>query len=257
MLKQNCLIELGDNYLIKHDFYHRFLNPSLRNDVYNINLLKESQFCLSNKKVYIVIEGEKINIRKMTLPKLKSNELYKLIIEELSNSYNNVDKIFFNYIVIRDNGNNLDLAVFYSNEGKIKKIERHILKNTRIEAVYLIQFCFLNYFNRVIIHKDFIFVFIYKAKLYCLLCINKKLLYNNVIQWNEEKIISEVIFEFIESCRINNGVVARNIYISNLGKDVFNDNGLEEHIINNLGFVSEETLIKCIRNNKCKRNNRR
>lgn len=257
MLKQNCLIELGDNYLIKHDFYPRFLNSSLRNDEYVLNLLKESQFCLSSRKVYIVIEGEKIKISEITLPKLRSNDLYKLIIDELSNSYNNTDKIFFNYSILRDNGNNLDLAIFSSNEGKIKKIEKYILKKSSIEAVYLIQFCFLGYFNETITHRNFIFVFIYKDKLYLLLCLNKKLIYNDVIEWNDEKKLSEAIFEFMESCRINNGIVTKNIYTANIDLEVNCDEYEEGCHISDLGLVCEKELIKYIRTSKCKRINRR
>ncbi|MFL0246709.1 hypothetical protein [Candidatus Clostridium stratigraminis] len=257
MLKQNCLIELGENYLIKHDFYPRLLNSSLRNDEYVLNLLKESQFCLSSKKVYIVIEGEKINIREITLPKLRSCELYKLIIDELSNSYNNSDKIFFNYSILKDNGINLDLAIFSSNEGRFKKIEKYILKNSTIEAVYLIQFCFLGYFNEAITHRNFFFVFIYKDKLYLLLCLNKKLIYNDVVQWNDENKLNKTIFEFMEGCRINNGIVTKNIYTANIGTEINCNEYVEGCYISNLGLVYEDELIKYIRKSKCKRPNRR
>lgn len=251
MFKKNCVIELGDNYLIKHDFYPRLLNKAFRKYEYNINLLKESQFYVSNRKAYIVLEGEQINIKKMTLPKVKNKDLYKLIIEDLASYYNYIDKIYFNFSIIKDNGNSLDIIVFYSNEGKIKKIEKYILCNSHIEGIYLIQFCFLQYFSAAIKKNDFVFVFMYKSKLYFLYCINKKMLYNSIVACDEDITkINEFIFGFIESCRINHGAEIQNIYIANIAKKKCMDSSLELYYVEHLGYVDEKNLIKCIKNSR-------
>lgn len=251
MFKKNCVIEVGDNYLIRHDLSLRLFNRAFRKFEYNINLLKESQFYVSNRKAYIVLEGEKINIKKMTFPKVKNKELYKLIVEELANYYNHVDKIFFNFSIIKDNGKSLDVIVFVSNEGKIKKLEKYILGNSHIEGVYLIQFCFMRYFSASIMHNDFVFAFMYKSRLYFLYCINKKMLINNMVTCGEEiTIIGEFIFEFIESCRINNGIEIQNIYVANIDEKVCDDTRLKGYSIKYLGNIDEKALIKCIKNSR-------
>lgn len=251
MFKKNCFIEVGDNYLIRHEHNPRILSRAYRKNEYNINLLKEAQFSLKSRKAYVVLEGEKINIKMMTFPKVKNKELYKLIIEELTNYYNSVDKIYFNFTVIKDNGKSLDIIVFYSNEGKIKKLEKYILGNSHIRGVYLIQFCFLQNFRATIMHEDFIFAFMYKAKLYFLFCINKKIVYNNMVTYTEEVAkISNSIFEFMESCRINNGCEIKNIYIANIDERVCTDITLKGYYVENLGSMDEKSLIKCIKKSR-------
>lgn len=251
MFKKNCVIEVGDNYLIKHDFCIPLLNRVYKKYEYNINLLKDAQFYVSNRKAYIVLEGEKINIKKMTFPKMKNKDLYKLIVEELASYYSNTDKIFFNFSIIKESGNSVEVIVFYSNEGKIKKLEKYILGNSHIKGVYLIQFCFLRYFSAAIMQNDFAFAFMYKSKLYFLYCINKKMLYNHMVTCGEDITkINELLFEFIESCRINNGTEIRNVYIANINEKICADVSFEGYSVKNLGDVNEKTLIRSIKNNR-------
>lgn len=252
MLHKPCILEIVDNYLIKHDLYSSFMKSRYRSSEYKLNLLREAQFCLCSKKVLVVLEGEKINIKNMTLPRLKKPQISRLIAEELAFSASDLEKVYFSYTIIKEGKTSIQLFVYYSKEGKPKILSNYMTGKSFIKKVHMIQFWFLKYFKASFKHKDFIFVFIYRSVLYLICCIDGKVSYNEAENYGCEEVnLVEMVMDFCEGCRINNGLSIKNIYLANIDSESIKYLDTEGYLVFDLGYVEEKQMIKSIRS--CRR----
>ncbi|WP_026881306.1 hypothetical protein [Clostridium akagii] len=159
---------------------------------------------MQNKKLtkkILIMCGQEIYIKKINVPNLNGNALEKVIKDELKFYYRVTEEIVFSYHVLRKNKNNLELLVFYINSERLEKLDIKTLYN--VKAVYMVQFLYIEYVNRIIDNGNYILAFNHDNYFYLIYCEDKILKADDVqIYFKESEIqFQKHIFNF---CRINN-----------------------------------------------------
>lgn len=180
MFISSNILEVSDEEIVMINYKSNPFNKK----IYKIeekNCSGDSSISLSNYNGTVVIEGEEVYIKKLTLPNVKEAILEKMISDELKVYYRMEEDICFSYSILSRNKYNMQIALFYINSQKLKKI---YLKNVRkIKAVYMLQFCLIGYIKKKI--KDiskYMLAFMYNNNLYILFCESDVLTANCVIK---------------------------------------------------------------------------
>lgn len=152
------------------------------------------------KKIFIMC-GEEIYIKKLTVPNLDGNTLEKTIKDEMKFYYRVSEEIVFSYHILKENKNNLDLLIFYIQSERLEKLNIKTLYN--IKAIYMVQFLYIEYINKIIGYKNYLLAFIHDKHFYLIYCENK-MLKANAVQYDFRG--DEIQFEkhIIDFCKINN-----------------------------------------------------
>lgn len=222
----------------------------------NLDFLQNSQMVINNRNLYILVEGEKILIKNITIPKGSKKYIDDTIRNELKYNFIDVDNIIYSYSLIKEYDNKCDFLVFCINCEKLSLLENYIGNGTVLKRVELIQFCFINYFNRKIMNKNYYLVFSMNNYYYYLLCCNQHIVSNSILSnydcviqdWNNIDLLNSVN-EFIEENEEYNYNDCC-IYFSNIkvDEDSFKKN-LNIPFIN-LGEVSSEEILNFLKNHK-------
>jgi hypothetical protein len=247
MLGKNAIIEIGDNYVCKYDFYMKNLKLDYKRKNYDLDVVKKFCVDLKTKKVCIILEGEELQIKLLKLPRTKKEILDDIIKNELHYHFNNLDGVIFNYTILKEYENNIEVIVFCINEKKVSFIQNCLHIRTRINAVYLLQFCILNHYKIKITEKNYIFVFKYKDNLYLLYCIDNKILHNTLYKsmFYKDKFTS-ILNSFIERCKILYDVNINKIYSANISENIELWDMIEKISYEDLGPIDEEQFVYSI-----------
>lgn len=247
MFRKNAVIEINDNYLVTHQVTRKNLHLIYKSDNYRLDILRDIYIDLKHKRVSILLEGEEINIKLMTLPKVKKEALYDLIKNELFYYFKDLDSIVFNYTILREHKSKFDLLVFCINERKINFMKRCLNPSIKIQGVYLIQFSILNYFKFKIKVKDYGFVFAFRENLYFLYCIENKVLHNNVYKIVADPTeLRNLLYNFMQNSKILYDKEVTKVYFSNCDSiEPLNDT-VDKIAYENLGNVDETGLLNSV-----------
>jgi hypothetical protein len=247
MFRKNAVIEINDNYLIKHEVTRKNLHLTYKSDDYRLDILRDIFIDLKRKRVAIILEGEEINIKMMTLPKINKVSLYDLIKSELFYYFKDIDNLVFNYIIIKVHKSKIDLLVFCINQRKINFMKKCLNTNIKIQGVYLIQFSFLNYFKLKIKEKNYGFVFVYRENLYFLYCIENKLVHNNVCKMATDSTeLKNLLFNFMQNSKIIYDKEATKVYFANCGSIQPLNDASDKVTYENLGNIEGTDLINSV-----------
>jgi hypothetical protein len=247
LFRKNAVIEINDNYLITHQVTRKNFHLIYKSDNYRLDILRDIYIDLKHKRVSILLEGEEINIKLMTLPKVKKEALYDLIKNELFYYFKDLDSIVFNYNILREHKSKFEILVFCINERKINFIEKRLNSSIKVQGVYLIQFSFLNYFKLKIKEKNYGFVFVYRENLYFLYCIENKVLHSNVYKIVADSIEPKnLLYNFMQNCKILYDKEVTKVYFANCDSiQLFNDI-FDKTTYENLGDIEETGLINSV-----------
>lgn len=153
---------------------------SIEGKITDIDFIKKA---IKNKLI-LVLEDEEVYIKYLTLPKVEEDTLERMIIEEFKYYYKLKEDICFSYSILNKNEYNMEIVLFYINSKKLNNLNMKGMK--KVKAVYLLQFCVMEYLKRFSnIDENYILCFNYKKNIYFLLC-NKGMLKANYT----EKILS-------------------------------------------------------------------
>lgn len=196
-----------------------------------------------HKKVFI-ISGEEIYIKYLNLPRVKNDILEKLVKDELESYYRGREDIIFSYIVLNKNQKNLDLIVFYINSRKLRNIEIANIYN--IKGIYLIQFIYLRYVNKIVSFSNYILAFMYEKNLYLIYCKNG-VLRSNLFQKefkNTELELKKSIYNFFSINNIDEKLIEK---IITTGFS-FKISGVIQNEIStmDIGLIEKSNLYKAI-----------
>ncbi len=87
---------------------------------------------MEKRKLYLILEGERVYAKFITLPRINSrNKINELIRNELIYEFNNIDNILYSYDILRKNKTSMEGIIFCINIGNNK-----ILKNAWRSAKY-------------------------------------------------------------------------------------------------------------------------
>lgn len=241
----NIILEVS-----KDDVKNVHINNSIlkknKDLVYTVVDIENLNVNIKNKKIYILIKDEEVYIKSMTIPKVDKYKIDLIIKNKLIFLYGDKGKdILYTYVIQYERKKELKVLIFCINSQKISYLEEFI-NNNNIKKISLIQFCFLNYFEKYIDDKNYAFVFKYNNKIYFLGVINKKLVTNKIIDFTDIKydFISELENIVTKVNNYENGI--EGIYTVNIN----NDNIIKELKLNfdykyiNFGEVKNKDIIR-------------
>lgn len=126
MFKRNAVLEIGEEYKL-------YESKSLTNynlDALNYRIDKEKlKIDLKKKRLYLLIEGEELFIRMMTIPKVSKDKIYSMIKSELEYYFKSIKEIVFTYTITGINNKNIELLVFCINADKLSLLKNFVAES--------------------------------------------------------------------------------------------------------------------------------
>ncbi|MBL4937922.1 hypothetical protein JK636_19620 [Clostridium sp. YIM B02515] len=246
-MSKKAIIEMGDYSLLSH----QFIGNKILSNNYNLSSSKEFLVDIRNRKLKIILEGELVNIKLISLPAVSSKNLLTLIKDELLYYYNISDNVVFNYVILNKHKTSIDTAVFIVDSRKISYINEGASNNVKIQGVYLIQLCFLNYFKKRFKDKNYIFTFIYHHSLYLLYCIDNIIRHNYIYKdFQTIDSLETILLSFIESSNICDEVEIKVIYLANFSTRETIPNNIENYACVDLGNIDYKNFLNFIKENR-------
>lgn len=218
VIKKTGILEISDQYLLYKSLFAKGLIGKINNkkiDKLEIKAkyLEDIKVDLKNKSLFLIIHGEEVYVKYMTLPKVKKEKLYLLIKNELNYRFKKIDNIMFTYEVFKDNGTNLELIVFCLNWNKSDLVKQCVKNGGEIKGIYPVQFHILNNYRRKIKEKSYIFIFLMESNLYFLGCRDDKIIGNSLCkEYNREKFMDELEKFKIKCCNAKKFIDFPNIF---------------------------------------------
>lgn len=238
---------MGDYSLLSH----QFIGNKILSSNYNLSPSKEFLVDIKNRKLKIVLEGELVNIKLISLPAVSSKNLRTLIKDELLYYYNISDNVAFNYVILNKHKTSIDTVVFIVDSSKICYINEGTSSNVKIQGVYLIQLCFLNYFKKHFKDKNYIFSFIYHHNLYLLYCIDNVIRHNYIYKdFQTIDSLETILLSFIESSNICDEAEINVIYFANFSTKESIPNNIEKYSCVDLGNIDDKNFLNFIKENR-------
>jgi hypothetical protein len=224
-LRTNMFLEVSNEEISTIEFSKNIILNKLSNitvgDKYlrDSSNIKEFQIHIKNKNLYILVEGETVFIKLITLPVVKKYLINDMIKNELRFYYKDIDHIAFTYKLIKRTKINIEVLVFCLKGSKLDILENNIHNNINLKKVTLIQFCFKNYYSNKIHEKNYILIFYYNFNLYFLICYDDEIVANNIVSSKELVLLkfSEEMVGFLEKYN-EYANQCKNIYYSNINE---------------------------------------
>ena len=181
--------------------------------------IKDFKVDIKNKNLYVLVEGETVYIKIITLPLVKKYQINEMIKNELRYHYKEIDHIAFTYKLIKEDKFNMEILVFCLKGNNLDILQSCIDNNINLKGVNLIQFCFKSYYSNKIHEKNYILAFYYNFNLYLLICNNNEIMVNNIINVKETLPFkfSNVMNEFLEKYN-ESAKLCKKIYYVNIGQ---------------------------------------
>ena len=202
MLLNSTLILLEKDNIICNEIRKGIFIKKLKiKKSYEIKNNNFKQLKIKSKNVSFIILGEKIFIKRMSLPKINKNIKKELIINELGSYCSNDNHLLFSYERENVHEKNEDVIVYSLNYAGVSSINSAMDVNKKIKGVFLIQFIYLNFYSKKIKEHDYILSFVFNSKLYILIVNNNKLVYNAVEDFYEIQNLSDLLYVNIKKCQ--------------------------------------------------------
>lgn len=159
MFNKNVLFIKNDNSL--------YIYKNNKNNFSSIKIDKPESIKLHfwNKKFYIVLEGEEVYIKFISIPKVELKNIHDVVKTELMYNFNNIDDIMFTYKIYREYENKLEVLVYCINSSKYEIIRR-CSEIWDVKGINVIQFCLFNYIKSLVDVKNYIYIYLLNGNLY-------------------------------------------------------------------------------------------
>ena len=138
----------------------------------------------NRKKVNLILCGEELHTKIIELPKVSYSKLGTLIMDELIYYSTDVNKIIYNYHILKKNKETLSILINCINSEDIDEFKSIILENKCIlNKVTLIQHGMARYCRKLYKTQDFyITIFMYNSDLYMISCYTTYIVGNSIIR---------------------------------------------------------------------------
>jgi hypothetical protein len=251
--KTNMFLEVCSQRITGREFTKNIIANKLGSiseelDYYkNFGSMKNFKIDIKNKNLYVLVEGETVYIKLLTLPTVKKYLINDLIKNELRYYYKNIDHIAFTYKIIKKDKINMEILVFCLKGNKLDILQNSIDNKVNLKKVNLIQFSFKNYYSKQIHEKNYILIFYYNCNLYFLICYNDEIVANTIIYTDDFKLscFSSQMNEFLEKYNAF-AKASKKIYYANVeGFNIpqFNYLGLPYEV---LGSLKKDDFLEYI-----------
>ncbi|MGO5108673.1 hypothetical protein [Clostridium sporogenes] len=143
---------------------------------------------MEKRKLYLILEGERVYAKFITLPRINNkNKINEIIKNELIYEFNDIDNILYSYDILKKNRTNMESIIFCINIGNNKILKKCMGQCKNIAGIYSIQFSVLNLYKEYIKEKNYIFLFKHKKYTYIILYSENNLIYSNFIYEGEKE----------------------------------------------------------------------
>ncbi|EPY2275429.1 hypothetical protein ACXAT3_000107 [Clostridium sporogenes] len=143
---------------------------------------------MEKRKLYLILEGERVYAKFITLPRINNkNKINEIIKNELIYEFNDIDNILYSYDILKKNKTNMESIIFCINIGNNKILKKCMGQCKNIAGIYSIQFSVLNLYREYIKEKNYIFLFKHKKYTYIILYSENNLIYSNFIYEGEKE----------------------------------------------------------------------
>lgn len=196
------------------------------------------------KNVIIIMENEEIYIKYITVPRVRRDEVERIVRDELRFYYRTDTDITFSYSILKKSKTSMELVVFYINSNSLNTIA---LKNIKsIKSIYLIQFCYTKYVKSISKLNNYVIAFIYKQNLYFVFCEAGLIKYNYIFRnFNESAIEFETCLNYFMNLNKDIEDNLNMIYISGFREETIC--GLRiSYCFENLGNIEQSELFKAV-----------
>lgn len=225
------------------------VNKIAKENIYykDSNNIKDFQIDIKNKNLYVLVEGETVYIKMVTLPLVKKYLINDMIKNELRYYYKDIEHIAFTYKLIKEDKFNMEILVFCLRGNNLDILENSIDNNINLKKVNLIQFCFKNYYSNKINEENYILVFYYNCNLYFIICRNDEIVANSILSAKDLLLssFSCLMNEFLEQYNLY-AKLCKKIYYANVNElniDEFKYLALTHQILDDL---KRDELLKYI-----------
>ncbi|MGH4050444.1 MAG: hypothetical protein ACREVX_03685 [Clostridium sp.] len=251
--RKNMFLEVSTQNISGTEFFksivlNRVVNMTSKNVYYKeAQNIQDFRIDIKNKNLYVLVEGEAVYIKMVTLPVVKKYLINDMVKNELKYYYKDIKNIAFTYKLIKQDKSNMEILVFCLKGNNLDILENSITNNVNLKKVNLIQFCFKNYYASKISVKNYIFVFYYNHNLYFLICCNNEIRANNIIKVRELPLIkfSRVMNEFLELYN-DYAKLCEEIYYANISELDLDEFGYLKLTYQIFEDLKREELIKYI-----------
>ncbi|MBZ9688018.1 hypothetical protein G9F72_016930 [Clostridium estertheticum] len=195
--RRNMFLEVSAEKISAIEFSKRVILNRVNNitcgNTYQMDTpnIKDFVINIRNKNLYVLIEGETIYIKMVTLPLVKKHQINDLIKNELRYYYKDIDHISFTYKLIKKDKFNMEIMVFCLSGNNLNILESCIDNNINLKKVNTIQFCVKSYYCNEINEENYILGFYYNCILYLLICHNNEIVANTII-----RVVDLLLFKF-------------------------------------------------------------
>ncbi|EDU36920.1 hypothetical protein CLOSPO_03089 [Clostridium sporogenes ATCC 15579] len=143
---------------------------------------------MERRKLYLILEGERVYAKFITLPRINNkNKINEIIKNELIYEFSDIDNILYSYDILKKNKTNMESIIFCINIGNNKILKKCMAQCENIAGIYSIQFSVLNLYREYIKEKNYIFLFKHKKYTYIILYLENNLIYSNFIYEGEKE----------------------------------------------------------------------
>lgn len=203
---------------------------------------------IKNKKIYIIVEKEEINIKYMDFPKVKREKLECMLQNELYFLYRSKAKeIYYDYKIHKEDKNDINISVACVICKGLNTVISSINQSSKVKKITLIQICFINYFKNYIKVSNYIVIFKCDKTVYFVAMSKEKIIANKVVKECSENYDSlKKAYDFIKNKVISLEIKVEKIYGANFENSEFEEEIIKKYgaVYTNLGYASYHDIIK-------------
>lgn len=256
MYSRNLLVEMGYNHILVfkesngEEMNEKKLDMNEISETNNLLsiLKKRYNIRLKHKNLYIIIEGEEVCIKHLTIPKVKDYEVDKVIYNEMRYYMKDLNDILYAYSIYKENEKNMEVLIFCLNSSKLEILKSLVQQGCRLKVVNTVQICFINYFKNYIIQDIYILIFEFRQNVYFTACDNGKMIGNCLIEISEVENNFISYFKLFVDSIIENKKreCCKNIYFANFPYKSIIKSMTEKYNCVDIGSVPYEKILKTV-----------
>ncbi|NFU64914.1 hypothetical protein FDF78_20230, partial [Clostridium sporogenes] len=92
---------------------------------------------MEKRKLYLILEGERVYAKFITLPRINNkNKINEIIKNELIYEFNDIHNILYSYDILKKNKTNMESIIFCINIGNNKILKKCMTQCKNIAGIY-------------------------------------------------------------------------------------------------------------------------
>ncbi|OPJ63215.1 hypothetical protein [Clostridium oryzae] len=178
---------------------------------------------------------EDIYIENMEIPNVKKRIQRDIIRNQMICKFPNIENISYSYEIIYQDKEKIQLRIFCINTLKNRLIMQ-LSKFITINKVFVIQFCYINYFSKIIKESNYVLLYNINNYIYITEGEGVSLVNNLIVSQQDMKRKGRDMLEGLELEKYNQ------VYVVNMDKKILELQHIEIEIAD-LGSVDEDKII--------------